>query len=148
MHLGLTTTLNAPTFRAGDVMEVSLSMTPGTASPRVNAYLVLRLPNGQLLSWTPRGFVAGIAPLAQNVMPVNFRGVIARLAISRYVHMVICRYRRGQRCARVRYCGAALHHQVGPIRIDDRGADESSAGNEIVEVRRLGAQCASIPSSR
>jgi hypothetical protein len=81
VHLGLTTTLNAQTFSSGDVMAVSVSMTPGTASPNVDAYLVLRLPTGQLLSWTPNGLVPGISPLAQNVRPVNFRGVIARLAI-------------------------------------------------------------------
>jgi len=81
VHLGLATTLNGTTFQAGDVMSVSVSMTPGTASPRVDAYLVLRLPTGQLLSLTPRGFVAGLAPLAQNVTPVNFNGVVASLAI-------------------------------------------------------------------
>jgi hypothetical protein len=81
VHLGLTSTLNAQSFRAGDVMSVSVSMTPGTGSPNVDAYLVLRLPNGQLLSLTPSGLVPGLSPLARNVTPVNFRGVIASLAI-------------------------------------------------------------------
>ena len=62
-------------------MALSVSMTPGIASPNVDAYLVLRLPTGQLLSWTPRGLVPGLRPLVQNLRPANFRGVLARLAI-------------------------------------------------------------------
>jgi hypothetical protein len=81
VHLGLTTRLNAESFRAGDVMALSVSMTPGTAAPPVDAYLVLRLPTGQLLSWTPRGLEPGLKPVARNLRPVNFRGVLARLAI-------------------------------------------------------------------
>lgn len=81
VHLGLTTALNAESFREGDVMAVSVSMTRGPAVANVDAYLVLRLPNGQLLSWTPHGLVAGLRPLAQNFRPVNFRGTAARLAI-------------------------------------------------------------------
>jgi hypothetical protein len=81
VHLGLTTTLNSSTFRAGQVMAVSASMTPGTGSPRVDAYLVVRLPDGQLLSWTGSGLAAGLVPMARNVTPVNFRAVIAQFAI-------------------------------------------------------------------
>jgi hypothetical protein len=81
VHLGMTTTLNADSFRAGDVMSLDVSITPGVGSPRVDAYLVLRLPSGQLLSLTSGGLVPGLAPLAQNVAPVNFRAVIARLQI-------------------------------------------------------------------
>jgi type VI secretion system secreted protein VgrG len=81
VHLGLTTTVSSTSFRVGDVMSVSVSLTPGVGSPRVDAYLVLRLPNGALLSWTGSGFAPGIVPMAVNVAPVNFRSVIARLTI-------------------------------------------------------------------
>ncbi len=81
VHLSLTTTLNADTFRAGDVMALGVSMTPGVAPPKVDAYLVLQLPNGELLSWTPAGLVPGLVPLARNVTPVNFRSVMARLVV-------------------------------------------------------------------
>ena len=80
-HLSLTTTLNAVSFRAADLMTLSVSLTPGTAPPDVDAYLVLRLPAGQLMSWTSAGLVPGIAPLARKVKPVNFRAVISRLLI-------------------------------------------------------------------
>ena len=81
LHLGLTTTVNSSTFRAGDVMNVDVSVTPGREPPLVDAYLVLRLPGGELLSWTGSGFAAGIVPIAQNVRPRNFRSVVARFAI-------------------------------------------------------------------
>ena len=51
-HLSLTTTLNARSFSPGEVMAVSVSLTPGLAPPRVDAYLVLQLPDGQFVSWT------------------------------------------------------------------------------------------------
>jgi hypothetical protein len=80
-HLGLTTSLNARSFSTGDVMAVSVSMIPGGVQQRVDAYLVLRLPDGQLLSWTTNGPVLGIVPIARNVKPVNFNGVIASISI-------------------------------------------------------------------
>ncbi|HUE86886.1 MAG TPA: ice-binding family protein [Vicinamibacterales bacterium] len=80
-HLSLTTSLGGRNFRAGDVMAVSVSLTPGTAPPNADAYLVVQLPDGQLMSWTGNGLVPGLAPLARNIRPVNYRAVIARLAI-------------------------------------------------------------------
>jgi Ice-binding-like len=80
-HLGLTTSLNAGRFSTGDVMALSVSMIPGGAQQPVDAYLVLRLPDGQLLSWTTNGPVLGIVPIARNVKPVNFKGVIASIRI-------------------------------------------------------------------
>lgn len=80
-HLSLTTTLNGRRFRAGDVMAVSASMTPGAGAPLVDAYLVLRLPDGQLLSWTPGGLVPGLVPLARNVQPVSVRQIVVNVAI-------------------------------------------------------------------
>jgi hypothetical protein len=63
-------------------MDLTVSLTPGTAPPpSADAYLVLQLPNGQLLSWTGNGLAPGLVPLARNIRPVNYRAVIARLAI-------------------------------------------------------------------
>lgn len=80
-HLGLVTELNARAFRAGDVMQVSVSLIPGSSPPVVDAYLVLQLPTGQLLSWTDAGLVPGLVPLARGVTPVNYRSVVVQLAI-------------------------------------------------------------------
>jgi hypothetical protein len=80
-HLALTTTTSQSSFRAGDVMALSASLTPGVSPPRADAYVVLQLPNGQLLSWTGHGFVPGIVPIVENIRPVNHRAVIALLAV-------------------------------------------------------------------
>lgn len=82
-HSSLTTSLNARSFSSGDQMAVTVSMTPGGVRQPVDAYLVLRLPDGQLFSWTTQGPVAGIVPIARNIMPVNFSGVVATITIPR-----------------------------------------------------------------
>ena len=80
-HAGLTTALNARSFSSGDVMAVTVSMTRGGVHQPVDAYLVLRLPDGQLYSWTVQGPVAGIVPIARNITPANFTGVVASITI-------------------------------------------------------------------
>jgi hypothetical protein len=62
-------------------MDLTVSLTPGTAPKNSDAYLVLQLPNGQFLSWTDNGFVPGVVPVARNIKPFNYRAVIARMAI-------------------------------------------------------------------
>ena len=80
-HPSLTTNVGAESFRAGDVMDLSVSLQPGTASPNADAYVVLQLPDGKFLSWTNNGFVPGVVPVARNIKPFNYRAVIARMAI-------------------------------------------------------------------
>ena len=63
------------------LVVVPASMTPGKGTGRVDAYVVLQLPDGQLMSWTRTGFVPGLVPYARNMKPVNYRAVIARLKI-------------------------------------------------------------------
>jgi len=81
VHESLTTSLNASSFDVGDVLQLSVSLAPGSAPAPVDAYLVLRLPNGQFLSWTGSGFVAGIVPVVRNIMPVTFSGNVLQLVI-------------------------------------------------------------------
>jgi hypothetical protein len=80
-HPSLTTDVGADSFRAGDVMDLSVALQPGTASPNADAYVVLKLPDGKFLSWTNNGFVPGVIPVARNIKPFNYRAVIARMAI-------------------------------------------------------------------
>jgi hypothetical protein len=80
-HPSLTTSVGAESFRSGEVMDLSVSLRPGKASPNADAYLVLQLPDGQFLSWTDNGFVPGVIPVARNIKPFNYRAVIARMAI-------------------------------------------------------------------
>ena len=80
-HPSLTTSVGAESFRTGEVMDLTVSLSPGKASPNADAYLVLQLPDGQFLSWTDNGFVPGVVPVARNIKPFNYRAVVARMAI-------------------------------------------------------------------
>ena len=82
-HGDLTVSLNARNFSAGDNMTVSASLSPGGLHQLVDAYLVLMTPDGQLLSWTSNGPVHGIVPIARNIRPVGYRGVVASFTIPR-----------------------------------------------------------------
>jgi hypothetical protein len=82
-HGDLTVSLNARNFGAGDTMTVSASLSPGGLHQLVDAYLVLMTPDGQLLSWTANGPVHGIVPIARNIRPVGYRGVVASFTIPR-----------------------------------------------------------------
>lgn len=81
VHESLSTTVNVAVLDAGDVLRLSVSLTPGSAPEPVDVYLVLRLPDGQLFSWTGGGFVAGIVPAARNIMPITFSGVVLQLVV-------------------------------------------------------------------
>jgi hypothetical protein len=47
----------------------------------VDAYVVLQMPNGQLMSWTGAALVPGLVPLARNITPGRFAGTILQTAI-------------------------------------------------------------------
>lgn len=67
----LTATVNAPTIGVGQTMRVGARLRKDKSRTPSDAYLVLQLPNGQLLSWTGGGFAPGIVPLARNFVPVD-----------------------------------------------------------------------------
>jgi hypothetical protein len=81
-HTSLTTDV-APRrdFRRGEVMRVSAMLQPGESASRVDAYVVLQMPNGQLMSWTGAALVPGLVPLARNITPGRFAGTILQTAI-------------------------------------------------------------------
>ena len=79
----LTADINDVEFGAGDVMDVSVSLDPGAVSTLADAYLVLELPGGQLLSWTSSGLVPGLIPIARGFVPFPFQGVVTQLVIPR-----------------------------------------------------------------
>jgi hypothetical protein len=79
--LALTTALNASSYRAGQTMTVTATLTPGTATTPVDAYIVVQLPSGGYMSWTFGGLVPGLVPIVRNFVPVNYNGVVASLPI-------------------------------------------------------------------
>jgi hypothetical protein len=77
----LTTTVSAPALRTGDTMRLRARLRKDRAATPSDAYLVLQLPNGQLLSWTTAGLVPGLVPLVRNFVPVDFDGDVLALPI-------------------------------------------------------------------
>ena len=62
-------------------MRLAASCARTRSNVAADAYVVLRLPNGQLLSWTGAGLVPGIVPLARNFVPVNLDVEILALQV-------------------------------------------------------------------
>ena len=77
----LSTTVNAPTLRPGQTMRVAARLRKDKTRTPADAYLVLQLPGGQLLSWTQAGLVPGLVPLVRNFVPVDFDGEVLQLPI-------------------------------------------------------------------
>ncbi|MEZ5420529.1 MAG: ice-binding family protein [Vicinamibacterales bacterium] len=71
----------APTLRSGQTMRVRGRLRRDRTGTASDAYVVLQLPNGELLSWTTAGLVPGLAPLARNFVPVDWDGDITALPI-------------------------------------------------------------------
>ena len=77
----LTTTVNAPTLRAGQIMRLSARLRRDRTATPADAYVVLQAPGGQVLSWTQAGLVPGLVPLVRNFVPVDFDGEILQLQV-------------------------------------------------------------------
>lgn len=74
--------LNATTFRAGDTLILTATLTPDGISGLVDAYVVLRLPDGSFLSLQlGGGVVPGIVPIARGFTPFPFSGELLRVPI-------------------------------------------------------------------
>lgn len=79
----LTTDLNDVEFGPGHAVDVSVSMDPGAVTAPADAYVVLELPNGQLMSWNGRGLVPGLVPVARGFVPFAFQGALAQVTVPR-----------------------------------------------------------------
>ena len=75
--------LNGAVFPAGATMTLTGTLSAGNVPGAVDAYVVLRLPSGQLLSLQLGGqFVPGIVPIAKGFGPVDFQGVLAQYTFT------------------------------------------------------------------
>ena len=75
--------LNGAVFSAGATMTLTGTLSAGNVSGAVDAYVVLQLPSGQLLSLQLDGrLVPGIVPIAKAFGPVDFQGVLAQYTFT------------------------------------------------------------------
>lgn len=80
---GLRATLNANLFEIGQTMEVVASLTLPIASSAVDAYVVVQLPPGQMLSLQVDGsLVPGIVPLARGFAPFAIEALLAQYTFN------------------------------------------------------------------
>jgi hypothetical protein len=78
----LTTEVNAPVLRGGQTLQLSARLRRDrTVATPADAYVVLRMPGGQMLSWTGSALVPGLAPVARNFIPVDLDVVLLRLQV-------------------------------------------------------------------
>jgi hypothetical protein len=67
----LTLTLNQASFRQGDTMALTATVTPGRSATTVDAYIALRLADGSILSLQPGGgLVPGLVPYVRGFLPL------------------------------------------------------------------------------
>jgi hypothetical protein len=78
----LTTDVNSTSLRGGQTLRLSARLRRDrTVSTRADAYVVLRTPGGQLLSWTGSSLVPGLAPVARNFIPMDFEALLLQIQV-------------------------------------------------------------------
>lgn len=79
----LTLTLNRTTFAPGQTMILTATVTPGVTAPLVDAYVVVRLPDGSFLSLLLDGrIVPGLVPIARGFTPFAFNAEVLRFTFT------------------------------------------------------------------
>ena len=80
---GLQLALNQTSFRPVQTIILTAALAPGTAPVAVDAYVVLELPAGILLSLQLDGqVVPGIVPIARGLTPFAFSGELLRYTFT------------------------------------------------------------------
>jgi hypothetical protein len=78
----LSTEVSSTSVRAGDTLRLTGRLRRDrTVTAPADAYVLLRTPGGQLLSWNGAGLVPGLAPVARNFIPVDFDGLLLQLQV-------------------------------------------------------------------
>jgi len=78
----LETEVNTGSLRGGQIMRLTAHLRRDrTAATAADAYVVLRFPSGQLMSWTGAALVPGLVPLVRNFVPVDFDGTLLQLQV-------------------------------------------------------------------
>ena len=69
--------LNGTAFRTGQTVRFTATLTPGSTPALVDAYVMVRLPNGGVLSLVAIGRTApGTAPIGANFQAFSFNGEV------------------------------------------------------------------------
>jgi len=77
----LETEVDDSTLSPGQTMRLTARLRRNRGAAAADAYVVLRMPNGQMLSWTGSNLVPGLVPIARNFVPTDFVGEILNLRV-------------------------------------------------------------------
>jgi len=77
----LETEVEDSTLSPGQTMRLTARLRRSRTPAAADAYVVLRMPNGQMMSWTGNSLVPGLVPIARNFVPTNFVGEILNLRV-------------------------------------------------------------------
>jgi hypothetical protein len=79
----LVLSINGTDFPAGTTMTLTAVLDAGNVPGPVDAYVVLMLPSGELLSLQFGGqFVPGLVPIVRGFAPVDFQGTLGQFTFS------------------------------------------------------------------
>ena len=78
----LTVQTNASSFAPGSLLVASITMTPGTITTPVDAYIVVQAPTGQYYSLQLGGAVVpGVVPIARGFVPFAYAGPVLQQVV-------------------------------------------------------------------
>lgn len=77
----LETEVDDETLSPGQTMRLTARLRRSRTPAAADAYVALRMPNGQMMSWTGSALVPGLVPIARNFVPTNFVGEILNLRV-------------------------------------------------------------------
>jgi hypothetical protein len=76
---GVTLALNQASFKPGETLILTGTLSPGfTPGLVVDVYVIVRLPNNDVYSWTGAGLVPGFVPIVAGITPAAFDGEVLR----------------------------------------------------------------------
>lgn len=78
----LTLQLNATAFTPGQTVVLTATTVPGVPPINVDAYIVVKLPDGQFMSAQLAGLAPGIVPIATNIVPPALTQQVAQYTFN------------------------------------------------------------------
>lgn len=77
----LETEVDDATLRPGQTLRLRARLRRDRSATPADAYVVLRTPDGQMMSWTGTALVPGLVPMVRGFIPVDYDGLLLQLQV-------------------------------------------------------------------